>query len=142
MMEAIVGSLLFSLAWKAPPGGRGEARAKPAPQSIPSPLVRCLVAWVAPSAVLRASVGIVGRRASLNSTPYSETCENAAAENYATAGALSSVARFRAQRARRSSPADARNGRPMLLLCQGEAAVWRVAVDHDAGGRERRRARR
>jgi hypothetical protein len=40
-----------------------------APQSIPTPLVRCLVAWFAPSAVLRASAGIVGRRASLNSHP-------------------------------------------------------------------------
>src|SRR3954468_20771972 len=42
-----------------------EGPAKPAPQSIPSPLVRRLVAWVAPSAVLRASAEIVGRRASL-----------------------------------------------------------------------------
>ena len=47
MTEAIRWLLEFSSAWKAPPGGRGETRAKPAPQSIPSPLVRCLVAWVA-----------------------------------------------------------------------------------------------
>jgi hypothetical protein len=45
-------------------GRKRRGPAKPAPQSIPSPLVRRLVAWVAPSAVLRASAEIVGRRAS------------------------------------------------------------------------------
>jgi hypothetical protein len=76
--------LAFSLAWKAPPGGRGEARRKLAPQSIPPPLVRCLVAWVAPSAVLRASAGIVGRRASLTRHLTPKTCQKHRAENTAT----------------------------------------------------------
>src|SRR4051794_23197960 len=64
MTETIAGSLLF-LRLESTAGRKRRGPAKPAPQSIPSPLVRHLVAWVAPSAVLRASAEIVGRRASL-----------------------------------------------------------------------------
>src|SRR4051795_12650961 len=64
MTETIAGSLLF-LRLESSAGRKRRVPAKPAPQSIPSPLVRHLVAWVAPSALLRASAEIVGRRASL-----------------------------------------------------------------------------
>jgi hypothetical protein len=70
--ETIAGSLPFSLPWKAPPGGKRRGPAKPIPQSIPSPLTCYLVALVAPSAVLRASDGVIGRRANLTSQPTRE----------------------------------------------------------------------
>src|SRR3954449_2012805 len=74
MTETIAGSLLF-LRLESTAGRKRRGPAKPAPQSIPSPLVRRLVAWVAPSAVLRASAEIVGRRASLFHTLLLACCD-------------------------------------------------------------------
>src|SRR3954449_3461081 len=74
MTETIAGSLLF-LRLESTAGRKRRGPAKPAPQSIPSPLVRNLVAWVAPSAVLRASAEIVGRRASLFHTLLLACCD-------------------------------------------------------------------
>jgi hypothetical protein len=74
-------------------GRKRRGPAKPAPRSIPSPFVRCLVAWVAPSAVLRASAGIVGRRASLTRHPTPRRVQIAAAEKFHTGSSRGTTAR-------------------------------------------------
>src|SRR5215213_10778735 len=74
MTETIAGSLLF-LRLESAAGRKRRGPGKPALQSIPTPLVRCLVALVAPSAVLRASAEIVGRRASLFHTLLLACCD-------------------------------------------------------------------
>src|SRR3954462_4281135 len=79
MTETIAGSLLV-LRLESTAGRKRRGPAKPAPQSIPSPLVRRLVAWVAPSAVLRASAEIVGRRASPLDTLLRKRGQNTAPE--------------------------------------------------------------
>src|SRR4051794_6135892 len=87
MTETIAGSLLF-LRLESTAGRKRRGPAKPAPQSIPSPLVRRLVAWVAPSAVLRASAEIVGRRASPLDTLLRKRGQNTAPEKDREAAAL------------------------------------------------------